>query len=81
MSKIIVVVAEGCPHCKILVNKAKIMFGDIEVRDVTKDDFAVELVMKSGMLSVPLIFRIDDEKACLLNDDFSIDKCFKIKEK
>lgn len=71
----VVLVAEGCPHCGSMIEKAKKKYGKVTVLDVTKQDRATDLAMKLNVRAVPTLVAVEDEKVCVLNDSGRKERC------
>jgi glutaredoxin len=77
--EMIVVVAEGCPHCKALLEKLPKENGKVKVLDVTKDLRAAAIVRDLGIYKVPLLVSVErteeGTKLCTLDDEEMNVKC------
>ena len=75
--QVIVVVAEGCPHCKELVEK--LPKDKVKVLDVTKDIRAAAILRDLGIYKVPVLVTVErTEKGtelCSLDDKDLKVKC------
>lgn len=79
MKETIVVIAEGCPYCKELVEK--LPKDKIKVLDVTKDIRAAAILRDLGVYKVPVLVTIEKTEAgtelCSLDDKDLRIKCVK----
>jgi thioredoxin-related protein len=80
-SKIIVLVAEGCPACTDL--KGKINDDDrFEVMDVTTNPKARQLAQKLGITGVPtFLYSNKKGQVCTLNEKGTAGKCIRDEHK
>jgi len=78
MEELVVIVAEGCRHCKELVRKLESEKVKFRVVDVTKDLNAAKVVRDLGIFKVPLVLAVrkteNGVEACVLDDQGKI-KC------
>ena len=73
MTETIVIVAEGCPGCKELVNRVQKENMNIRVLDVTKNLEAARIVRDLKITSVPTVVTVErterGTKLCTLDKD------------
>lgn len=77
--KLVMLVVEGCPHCKRAKEafKDEIERGEIEVMDVYKDEGAMELASKLGINAVPtFVVKTPEGAACKVGDSGSVEACY-----
>ena len=73
MEELVVVVAEGCPHCKELIDRLEKSNVRFRVVDATKDVNALKVMRDLGVYKVPLLLAVrkvqDGVEACLLDEN------------
>ena len=83
--KIYLIISPDCPHCETAKKNIEKNNLDVEVLDVTKDDFATKLVMKLKIYEVPTLVKTEKVegtglRVCRLNDQFEPESCTTLEE-
>jgi glutaredoxin len=77
--EVVLLVAEGCPHCKALLEKIK---DGVRVLDVTKDPRGAAIIRSLGIYRVPLMVSVEkvdgSYEFCALDENSMKAKCVKV---
>jgi glutaredoxin len=77
--RLILIVAEGCPHCEQAKKAVEGSNANIEILDVTKSEEAARICRDLNIFSVPTLVAIEEEggkvKMCTLERDRTKLKC------
>jgi glutaredoxin len=77
--RLILIVAEGCPHCEQAKQAVESSKANIEILDVTKSEEAARICRDLGIYSVPTLVAVEETesgiKMCTLDKDKNKVKC------